>query len=670
MSAVSIPIIIHLINFRRHKTLYFSNTSFLENIKKETQTRTKIKHLLILIARILTIAMLVFAFAGPFIPNKNITSNTKPAQISAIYIDNSFSMEAEGIKGQIFEQAKQVAKEIIFNSSAGMKYLYITNDMLPENQIITDRDAIIRSIDKTSISSNHININDVILKANTIIPKNERANLFIISDMQKTFLDNSNINVDDNIDPVFIPLTTSKVNNLYIDSCYFETPVHKLGQQEILKIKMVNNSDEDFFDIPVQLYINDTLKVMASFSIESQQSKEIDLEYVNTVNGEIRGRLEISDYPVTYDNFLYFNYKISDHTEILIINSGNDSRYLTALFESDPDNFRLSQVKLGNEQSTVLENYNVIILNNFSEISTGLSSNLQTFVNNGGSVVFIPAAEINHNLCNDFLGLFNVGRFETGKYTNTRIFNIEYNHELFRNVFQRQEKQTDLPVMGLVHKYTLYSSSAYNRILSTENNNPVLISGNYNSGKLYIMTAPLTDINSEFVKSTLFVPAFFNIALNSQINNTMYAILRDGATIDINTQEEINDYDIYHISNGIDMDVYATFRIVGKTLQVQIPKDIKTAGDYKLLNGNNIFIAPISLNYDRKESDLRYYNKEDLNQYIGVNFDGQAKILEANSGSLDLKLKEISEGRQLWQLFLILSLIFILCEVLLARLLK
>lgn len=142
MFAVSVPIIIHLINFRRHKTLYFSNTRFLEDIKKETQTRTKLKHLLILLARILTIAMLVIAFAGPFIPN-NANDSAKISEVNVVYIDNSFSMEAEGKKGQLFGQAQQIAKEIVFNSSASMEYLLITNDMLPEHQFVINRDAFL-----------------------------------------------------------------------------------------------------------------------------------------------------------------------------------------------------------------------------------------------------------------------------------------------------------------------------------------------------------------------------------------------------------------------------------------------------------------------------------------------------------------------------------------------
>lgn len=670
MFATSIPIIIHLINFRRYKTLYFSNTLFLENIKKETQTRTKLKHILILIARIFTIAMLVFAFSGPFIPNRNLATDEKPTKINAIYIDNSFSMEAEAIKGQVFEQAKQIAKQIIFNSPDGIEYLFISNDMLPEHQMMLDRDAALQNIDKAMICSNSISINDVVLKVNTIIPKGEKVNLYVISDMQKSFFD-KDIEIDiNNIDAVFIPIKTAKLNNLYIDTCYFDTPIHKYNQKELLKVKIVNSSGEDFFDIPLQLYINDTLKVMASFNIEAEQSKEVNVEYINTISGNIRGRLEISDYPVTYDNTMYFNYNISEYTNVLVINSDKENRYLSALFNSDSDNFKISQVKLGSEQSVTFEKYDIIILNNFSEISTGLSSDLQNFVSNGGSLVFIPSVEINYNICNNFLNLFNAGSFEDGKYKGIRIFNIDYNHELFKNVFQKQEKQTDLPILGLVHKYKIYSSSSYSSILSIENNTPVLIAGNFRNGKLYILSSPISEINSEFLKSSLFVTAFYNMALNSQINNQEYVILEEGSYANISTFTEINEYDILHITNGVDVDVFSNYRIIGKRLNVEIPKDIKKAGDYKLIKGDDVYISHIAINYNRKESDLSYYNMEDLSKYISTSFNDDAKIIDGDSEKISIELREISIGRQLWQLFIFFALIFILCEVFLAKFIK
>ena len=51
--SVAIPVIIHLFNFRRFKKVYFSNVEFLKELKQETQKQSRLKHLLVLISRIL-----------------------------------------------------------------------------------------------------------------------------------------------------------------------------------------------------------------------------------------------------------------------------------------------------------------------------------------------------------------------------------------------------------------------------------------------------------------------------------------------------------------------------------------------------------------------------------------------------------------------------------------
>ncbi|MFN5705890.1 MAG: BatA domain-containing protein, partial [bacterium] len=68
LSAIAIPIIIHLIQLRKYKRLYFSNVKFLQNIEQEQRKSNKLKNLLILLVRILTIICLVLAFAQPYIP--------------------------------------------------------------------------------------------------------------------------------------------------------------------------------------------------------------------------------------------------------------------------------------------------------------------------------------------------------------------------------------------------------------------------------------------------------------------------------------------------------------------------------------------------------------------------------------------------------------------------
>ena len=96
---LAIPIIIHLFHFKRFKTLYFSSLIFVKQIEQETKSVKKLKHLLILISRLLAFAALVLAFAKPYIP---LSENTLQGKTTAIYIDNSFSMTNLGSEGQLF----------------------------------------------------------------------------------------------------------------------------------------------------------------------------------------------------------------------------------------------------------------------------------------------------------------------------------------------------------------------------------------------------------------------------------------------------------------------------------------------------------------------------------------------------------------------------------------
>ena len=92
--AVSVPLIIHLFNFRRTKRVFFTNVAFLKAVETQTSAFRRIKQWLILAARILFLAFLVFAFAQPFLPAKNSTNNRNSGLgVNSLYLDNSLSMQ-------------------------------------------------------------------------------------------------------------------------------------------------------------------------------------------------------------------------------------------------------------------------------------------------------------------------------------------------------------------------------------------------------------------------------------------------------------------------------------------------------------------------------------------------------------------------------------------------
>ena len=126
---LAVPIIVHLFNFVRYKKIYFSNVRFLKEVKEETQSRSRLKHLLILAARLLAIFFLVFAFAQPFIPAKNAIVKEGTKAVS-IYIDNSFSMAALGKNGTLLDEAKKDALDILKAFGPTDKFQLLTNDFL------------------------------------------------------------------------------------------------------------------------------------------------------------------------------------------------------------------------------------------------------------------------------------------------------------------------------------------------------------------------------------------------------------------------------------------------------------------------------------------------------------------------------------------------------------
>ena len=107
--AIAIPIIIHLFSFRTYKKVYFHSLQLIKNIQiEQNSTKSKLKELLLLISRIGLIACVVIVFAQPYIPNADSPQSHTSGAV-AIYIDNSFSTQAESENGVVLEFEKKKA---------------------------------------------------------------------------------------------------------------------------------------------------------------------------------------------------------------------------------------------------------------------------------------------------------------------------------------------------------------------------------------------------------------------------------------------------------------------------------------------------------------------------------------------------------------------------------
>ena len=70
LATLAIPIIIHLFNFQGNLKPYTLVIYDFKEVKQQTKAQSELKHLLILLSRLLAITSLVLAFAQPYVTEK------------------------------------------------------------------------------------------------------------------------------------------------------------------------------------------------------------------------------------------------------------------------------------------------------------------------------------------------------------------------------------------------------------------------------------------------------------------------------------------------------------------------------------------------------------------------------------------------------------------------
>jgi len=670
--AIIIPIIIHLFNFRTYKTVYFSNVKFLKDIKQETKSRSTLKHLLVLLMRILAIIALVFAFAQPYIPIGNEQKKEINNEV-AIYIDNSFSTEAENKYGKISEIAKKKAQQIADAYPENTKFFFITNDFEQKHQHFVSKEQIKEFIQDTKISPSVKYISDIISKATDFFSTNytesKTNRLYLISDFQKTSTNLQKLENDSNLNIVLVPLETENINNLFIDSIWFKTPNRPLSQTDELYIKITNKSDEAYDEMPLNLYLNDTLKATGSYNIEKNGTIIKKINFTNNKTGIINGKLEITDFPITYDNTFFFNFDIDNKTNILILSNNQRNKYIEDVFSNNLG------VYITYKTPTILNfenlnNYNLIISDEINNLSSEFAQAIYNYISEGGIYICFPNTNINIQSYNKLFNKLRLNRITGIDTTKIYAGRINYKAEIFRNVFKKEDKNIDMPYILKRLKFSNQTFTKEEVILYSEKNDKLISAANFGLGKVYVFSQSAHKKSGNLVLHPLWAPMIYNMAFYRNNNQKIYYTIGKDKVVNFNKRNNSND-NVIHIINKD-----KTFDIIPQSITVEASKskiflnnNIKNAGHY-IITYDNKNIKGISFNYNRKESDLSHISVKEIKTVIEENSLTNFSLMNENNELFSEIIKEQSIGKQLWKIFLIFAIFFLLGEILAIRFLK
>ncbi len=670
LAAIAIPIIIHLFNFRKYKKVYFTNVQFLKELKQESDSKSKLKEWLILAMRILAISCLVFAFAQPFIPGKVKTIQGEKA--ISIYIDNSFSMESTNKKGTLLENAKTLATEIVNTFNASDKFQLLTNDFEGKHQRFISKEEFVEQLNDVKISSATKSISDVIKRQQDFLQNSSAKNkrIFLLSDFQKNTSVFSKSDMDTSNAISCIPIASSEVNNVYIDSVWFETPVQQYETQQIIHAVVINKSNKDIENGSLKLYINDAQVSLASFNVSAGNKKDVSISFTVKVKGINKGVLKIEDYPITYDDNFYFSFNAQTIINALVIN-GKDTK-TAGNFKSLMQNDSLFVYKENSDASidySVFAKTNIIVLNELNTITSGLTSELQKFVNAGGSVVIFPNKKsdiISYNTAFQTLQLPQIIKLDTA---NIKTQSINFEQGLYEGVFDKVDQRMDLPKVFEHFEFTKTTNNNSQGLVLLQNGQFLVSLNTLGNGKVYVFSIPSDETSSNLLKHALFVPTLIKMAILSLKPSPVYYKTAINEVISLNSTSNFSDKPLHILKVDKKVDVIPEHRLLNNTIALYTQNQITEAGHYNV-EENNVIIKDLAFNFDRKESDMNFMTQEDLQKQIDEKGLKNVSVIELNEKSLTNALQEVNDGKKLWKLFLILALMFLAAEILIIRLFK
>ena len=659
---VIIPIIIHLFNFRKFKEVYFTNVGFLKEVKAQQSSLEQLKNLLILCARILAIVFLVFAFARPFLTTQ-ITTDFSKGNIVSIYIDNSYSMDAVNKEGNLLDEAKRRAKDVINSYQINDNFQLLTNDFEGKHQRLLNRDELMQALEEVKISSANRTLQQVLNRQEGIFTGNSNRFAYIISDFQKGFAGADKIKRDNETQVSLVQLNSNQLPNIAVDSVWLLSPVHQANSSEKLVVRLKNYGDELAKNVAIKLTINDQQKAISSVNIAAQATLIDTLSFSGLNIGWQKARVSIKDFPITFDDELLFSFNVKANQQLLAIN-GQDNRYLKALFAADAF-FKLSDVAESNINYSEFGNYSMIILNGLASPSSGLAQELKKYLSNGGSVVIFPSTTGEIDVLAKFLVALNLPVASQLIAEPTKVAQIELQNPLFAGVFEMLPKNIDLPQVNRYYAYTESNQSGKETLLQLPAGKSFLSKYRVANGQVYLAASSLEERDGNLAKHPLFVPLMYRMAfVSAQDFPIFYVLAKDNRItlpqIKLNAKQSLK-----VIGDGFDVIPDITQQN-GKTL-LYVADQIKKSGFYKVKKTDST-LAVVAFNQDRGESNTNYDTKTELQERFGLG--SNLRVISAKTDSISSAIAEKNNGTELWKLCLILSLVFIATEILLVRFLN
>jgi hypothetical protein len=625
-----IPILVHLFQLRRFKTVYFTNVKLLKELQTQTRKSSKIKKWLLLVTRLLVLTCLIIAFAQPYFKHQN---TPKKGNELIIVLDNSFSMQAKGPKGELLKRSIQ---ELLEELPENQSFSLLTNSELYWD---TDIKSIQKELQNLDYSALPFQL-DYLLNQVEIKKKQVPKDYIIITDAIQAESKKA-IELAQNNSVYFIQPKAENLSNISIQNVAISQVMDQFYE---LKINLQSFGSKKR-EIPLSV-ISSGKKLATTLVQIDKSNTEIKLTIPKK---DIQATIHIEDQSLAYDNDFYLSISKPEKAALLAIGSLAQNNFLDRIFTAEEFNFKSTELK--SLDYNQIENQEAIVLNELDDLPLALGTTLKAYYEKGGTIIFIPNKNNIPSTLNNFVANFGSLKYGMLSSTEKKITTINFSHPLYQAVFKN--KVTNFQYPKVKSSFGLTGNTA---VLHYEDQSIFMGSSTNQLGNFYAFAAPINKQNSNFQNAPLIVPTLYNMGQNQSktginaytIGENQSLILETVLTKDEAVAIQNNDYSFIPLQQILNAKCKLTFG--------DYPEK---AGNYEVIKDEES-LKKISFNFARTESDITAINSGIFDTFTKVN----------NIATVLNDLASERSSSEIWKLFLFGTLLLLCTELLIQKLIK
>ncbi len=511
LAAIAIPVLIHLIQRERRRVIEFPSLMFVRKIPYQSVRRRRIRHWGLLLLRALAIALIVAAFARPFLRQSAVAAAAMSgAREIVILLDQSASMGY----GDHWDKAKDAARTAVRGLGADDRAtLVLFNKNAEENMRATaDRTRLEGAINAAKVGSDSTRFGPALKLAASILSRStlKKRDAVIISDFQKTGWSGSeDVRFPEGMTVSAVSVASPDTSNLSVPSVSFARASFS-GQERItVTAGLSNKGDAALKDVPVTLTIDGHDIQTEPATIGPHASGSVQFTQFTLVGPNVRGSVHAGSDALPADNTFNFVLTPSAPVSVAIVDNGDRgdaSLFLSkALSIGTTPTFQVDSTTAMRLTPAALDKRAVVILNDTPFPPAAGGGVLKRFVERGGGLLIVvgdhttwPQSEA--DLLPGRLGA-TVDRM-SGR--SGSLGYLDYSHPVFE-VF-KAPRSGDFSA-GHVFRYRALQTDPTDRVLARYDDGAVAAAERkIGAGRVIVLTTTLDDSWTDLGVKPIFLP--------------------------------------------------------------------------------------------------------------------------------------------------------------------